>query len=189
MKRLIKDKQKLFLSVIAVLTLLVALLGTAFAYFSATVTGNEEASSVEVTTATMGISYINGNEIKMEKLFPGVSSGEKTFTIASMGATVNQPYTINWDIAEFNFQDKSDLVYSLSGTSDKGGMLLAEKIDEPMPTSIGTTAIGDGSLKPEDTHTYSLNVKFKETGSNQNSNQTKTFIGKISVTSDITSNS
>ncbi len=177
-----KNKQTIFLSAIAIVTLLVAIIGATFAYFSAIVTGNEEASSVEVTTATLGISYTNGNEIKMIKVFPGATSGDKTFTVASEGATVDQVYTINWEVATFDFTNKEDLVYSLSGTADSTGTPVETKIDEPMPTSTGVTAIGDGTLKPDETHTYTLNVKFKETGSNQNSNQSKTFVGKISVT-------
>ena len=177
----IDKKQMTLLSVVGIATLLAAIIGATFAWFSATVTGNDTASSVTVTTATLGISYTNGNEIKMLKIFPGTESGEKAFTIQSVGATVDQQYYVNWEVSVFDFADKSDLVYSLRGTTEGSGLLIPNKTDEPMPTTIGTTTIGTGTLKPDETHTYYLNVKFKETGSDQNSNQSKNFQGKISV--------
>ena len=187
-----KKGNTVFLSVIGIATLLVAIIGATFAWFSATVTGNDQASSVTVTTATLGINYVNGQEIKMLKAMPGATSGDKTFTIASQNATVNTGYTINWNIDTFDFVNKADLVYSLSGQkTSTAGTLVATKTDEAMPTSTGTTAIGNGTLSvvddgagnyTQDTHTYTLSVKFKETGSNQNSNQGKSFYGRIQVT-------
>ncbi len=177
-----KKGNTIFLSVIGIATLLVAIIGATFAWFSATVTGNDQASSVEVTTATLGVNYTNGNEIKMLKVLPGATSGDKTFTVASQGANVDQTYTINWDITTFDFIDKSDLVYSLSGSASDTGTPVATKTNEAMPTSTGVTAIGNGTLKPEETHTYTISVEFLETGSNQNSNQGRNFAGKISVT-------
>lgn len=61
--------QTIFLSVIGIATLLVAIIGATFAYFSITVTGNEQASSIFVTTATLGqINFVDGTQINMEKV-------------------------------------------------------------------------------------------------------------------------
>lgn len=173
-------KQTVFLSVVAIATLLVAILGATFAWFSARVTGNEEASSVIVETATLGIVYENGNEIRLENAMPG-DSDTKTFTVSSEeGANADQKYTLSWDVDTNDFADQTDLVYSIVGTPKGGGTAI--NVSESQIPAVGKTAIaGEATVKPLETHEYSLTVTFKETGSNQNSNQGKKFYGKIVV--------
>ena len=45
--------------------------GLSFAWFSATVSGNDEAKSDVVETANLSIIYTNRNEIKGENILPG----------------------------------------------------------------------------------------------------------------------
>lgn len=175
--------QTIFLSVVGIATLLVAIIGATFAWFSATVSGNNTASSVIVETATIGITYTNGNEIKLQNALPGATD-TKTFTVAAAdGSTIDQTYKINWNITTFDFANKADLVYALTGTPDGDGTAV-NKSETAMPTTTGVSEIGSGTLKPDETHSYSLTVTFKETGSNQNANQGKSFAGKIEVTAD-----
>ncbi len=54
--------------VIGIATLLIALLGATFAYFSATATGNE--NEVTVKSAYVSISYEGGTEIRASNLIP-----------------------------------------------------------------------------------------------------------------------
>lgn len=172
--------QTIFLSVVGIATLLVAIIGATFAWFSATVSGNDTASSVVVETATIGITYTNGNEIKLQNALPGATD-TKTFTVAAAeGSTIDQSYKINWNITTFDFANKADLVYALTGTPDGKGTAVT-KTETAMPTTTGVSEIGSGTLKPDETHSYSLKVTFKETGSNQNANQGKHFAGKIEV--------
>ena len=84
--------QTIFLSVIGIATLLVAIIGATFAYFSITVTGNEQASSIFVTTATLGqINFVDGTQIKWDKVNlekGGTDKTEsKTFTVENTAAT------------------------------------------------------------------------------------------------------
>ena len=56
--------QAIFLSVIGVSTLLVAIVGATFAWFSITVEGNDEAQNMVFTTANLGVvSFNDGAEI------------------------------------------------------------------------------------------------------------------------------
>lgn len=177
--------QTIFLSVVGIATLLVAIIGATFAWFSATVTGNDEASSVIVETATIGINYTNGNEIVLQNAIPGTSSEEKEFTVsAASDATIDQTYKIKWDITAFDFANKEDLVYSLTGAASGDGQVVTAVTNEAMPATTGPSEIGSGTLKPGETHTYKLKVTFKETGSDQNANQGKKFNGKIQVSAE-----
>lgn len=87
---------------------------------------------------------------------------------------------MNWSDILNDFVNKNDLVYTLTAVSDKSenpGIMISDKSDFTAPES--DTLIGNGTLKPGETHSYSLIVTFKETGGDQNVDQGKTFIGKI----------
>ena len=178
-----KKRQMILLSVISIATLLVAIAGATFAWFSATVGGNENASSVIVKSAQLGIDYLNGQEIKMENAIPGVTSKEKSFTVrAADGSTVNQTYYINFDVKSNTFNG-NDLVYSLVGETNLDGTLVANQTNVTIP-SAGISQIGNAAIiKPNEVHTYKLSVTFREMNSNQNDNQKAEFIGRIQVSS------
>lgn len=179
-----KKGNTVLLTVIAVATLLVAVVGATFAYFTASVAGNDTASSVVVKTAQIGtITYTNGNEVKLDNAYPGATSETKTFTVAAdTSATADVNYSLNWTNVTNGFVNKEDLVYTLTGANSDASnttTTLVTKTNEVAPSA--NTLIGSSVLKPGETHTYSLTVKFKETGSDQNANQSKSFTGKIEV--------
>ena len=186
-----KKGNTVLLTVIAIATLLVAIVGATFAYFTATVQGNNEASSVVVTTASLGsITYENGTELKLENAYPGAYSNEITFTISAADNTVELPYEIKWVNVTNDFNPVTELVYRLSGETDGSGTLvdLTDADGYDAETQYATvpsapTTIGAGSLSiGGETHTYTMQVHFKETAADQNSNQGRSFAGKIEVT-------
>lgn len=177
-----KKGNTVLLTVIAVATLLVAVVGATFAYFTATVTGNDTASSVVVSTAKVGtITYTNGNELTLTNAYPGATASI-TFTVASANdSTTNVKYGIAWDSITNGFVTKSDLVYTLTGSnSGNAGTVINVASETQVPDTAGTIA-STGVLAPGETHTYTLTVTFKETGVDQNSNQGKNFVGRIQV--------
>ncbi len=156
-----------------------------FAYFTASVTGNGDASSVIVKTAQIGtITYTNGQDLKLENALPGQSSEEKTFTIASTDSNVPVNYSLRWTNIT-NEISNDELVYTLTGkhkTGEQTGTLVSNKTDEAAPaTGQYATIEGTGTLMPGETHEYTLKVTFKETYSDQSSNQDKNFKAKIEV--------
>lgn len=184
-----KKGNTVLLTVIAVATLLVAVVGATFAYFTASVAGNDTASSIIVKTAEIGtIVYENGTEVKLENAYPGATTAEMTFTVAADAkATANVNYTVNWANVTNGFAVKEDLVYTLkseittAGTKGTGTLVPAKTAAVAPSTSATPISIGNGTLTPGETHTYKLQLHFKETGADQNSNQGKEFIGKIEV--------
>ena len=166
-----KKGNTVLLTIIAVATLLVAVVGATFAYFTATVTGNDTASSVLVTTAKIGtITYENGQELKLENALPG-SEKSIDFTIKSdTTSTDGVRYSIKWVDVTNDFTTTSDLVYTLNGqieTGSKGGTLVnTATTEQEVPANPNT--IGSGILMPGETHKYTLKVTFKETYSDQN---------------------
>ena len=112
-----EKKNVVFLTVLAVATLLTAVVGTTFAYFTATVAGNGTATTTTITTANnLGINYSDGAQITGNAIVPGWMA-TKTVTVTNNGDTpVN--YQINWTAVNNTFSkgssDSDDLVYSLT---------------------------------------------------------------------------
>ena len=151
------------------------LLAVSYAYFTATVTGNDKAKKTTLTTGKMSL-VLHGENIiaTKENMVPG-ESVELKFSVENTG-NVPTYYNLDMDQVTNTFDPKSDLVYSVK--SDKG----ANKGNTVAPSSNGTLIpniyIGTGDDK---THTYTLTITFLETHSNQNSNQGKTFTGRIQI--------
>ena len=87
----------LLLTVIAVATLLVAVIGATFAYFTANI-DSTQTSTIEVTGAKLTISYAgNSSTITATAKNPQVAAiGTKTFTLSGINSTtdMSMPYTL-----------------------------------------------------------------------------------------------
>ena len=181
MKR--KDKSTIFINSLFLVTLVVMIAGATFAWFSAKVTGNDEASSVILSSATIGINFTDGDEIVMKDAMPG-DFKTKTFTIeTSDNASMPQQYSLYWDVEDFTFEHKEELVYSVSGTKTKDGKLIS-LTDKAMPTSTGLTEVAEGKIMPGELHTYTLKVEYKNVDKAQGYNNGCKFYGKIQIRAD-----
>ena len=123
-----EKKNVVFLTVLAVATLLTAVVGTTFAYFTATVTNTNTPTATQITTASdLGITYSDGAEIGMTNIVPGQYTDEKTITVTNNSSTTAMHYQITWENVANTFSKGAsnttdDLVYSLtSGGSNKIG--------------------------------------------------------------------
>lgn len=193
--------QSIFLSVVGIATLLVAIVGATFAYFSIQVTGNETASSIQITTATVGnVVFLDGKNIDVENIYPGWEE-TKDFTIAAVlpdgvTATADGYTPITYQIFlnkvsnTLSAAANNQFVYSLTGseTGDGGatGTLVTATGDVVITDGTGTQTIGDvasqtGIITASHTHSYVLTVKFKENNTSQNAAQGKAFAGVLSV--------
>ncbi len=177
--------QTIFLSVIGIATLLVAIIGATFAWFNVSVQGNANASSIYVTTAQLGtVVFTDGNEIVMDSIRPETSPNRtKTFYVINTDSTATESfaYSISLNVTTNTISPLADgaFVYSLSGAKNGAGTVATTVTEQIVPES--TTVIGSGSLSGTETHTYTFTITLKETSSDQNSIQGKTFNGFLSV--------
>lgn len=115
-----EKKNVVFLTVLAVATLLTAVVGTTFAYFTATITGTS--STDTVTAANLSATYSeSSNTITGTNITPGWS-GSKTITIAAdSGSNVPVPYELRLASMTNSFvQDSHDAYCSnASYTTDE----------------------------------------------------------------------
>ena len=143
-----EKKNVVFLTVLAVATLLTAVVGTTFAYFTATVTNTNTPTATTVTTASdLGITYSDGDEIGMTNIVPGQYTDTKTITVTNNSTTTAMHYQITWDQVTNSFSKGAsnttdDLVYSLtdgSGTNKIGttGYASAATTNAYVTTTLG----------------------------------------------------
>lgn len=177
--------QSIFLSVVGVATLLVAIVGATFAYFSITVQGNEQASSIAVTTKVVGnVIFTDGDNVSITDIYPGWSA-TKHFTVANttVGADDVISYAVLLNVTTNTITDAANgaFKYSLTGTTSHSGTTIA-LTDVVVPSTAGNNELSDdGVLNGEDTHTYTFVIELEETGSDQNAAQGKSFSGVLQV--------
>ena len=108
-----EKKNVIFLSVIAVATLLTAVIGTTFAYFTAnfTVSNTQNATNTVTTKTLSGVTVTLGNKISGDPVYPGFK-GVQEITVEGSEADVAGQFTLtvtpNIDTAFGN-----DVVWSL----------------------------------------------------------------------------
>ncbi len=160
----LKEHKWITLSFVIVLLLLIVL-GTTYAYFTANVLGNEKNGNVVITNGVMSLKFTDGStsDLKLENAVPG-DSITKTFSVENTG-NVDTKYTIYFSELINTFVDQSDLVYTL--TSDDGGA----NIEETQVPNISSTMIPDVKIESGKIHNYSLKITFKETNESQDDNQ------------------
>ena len=171
-------KQKITFYTAAVVLALLVLLnigGLAYAFFTATVTGNDTAKGDVVETGSLSIVYTNGQEIRGENILPGWSSS-KTFTVENTG-TVEATYNINWENLTNTFVNKTDLVYTLTSTNS-GGTLTETQIPN---SGKHINILSNIKIDPGVIQEYTLTIEYKNKDYDQSSDMGKSLIGKIEV--------
>ena len=191
-------KNVIFLTVVAIETFLVAVIGATFAYFSTQVQSNvsDNNNQVNVGTAKLGsvpmiIFDVTGNKIDMANAVPGASSNS-SFTIKN-NSDLDLSYNISWKDVTSTFNEANadfvgsapstqadELKYSVSCTATMEGSTPISKDNVTAPLVDGPIA-SNLIVKAKDTATCNITVNFLETNENQNYNQGRSFTGTINV--------
>ena len=173
------DKDKMTLFVTGMFLLLIMTTGLSYAYFSASVKGNENAKDMVVEAGTLSLVYTDGPEIKVQNIKPGWST-TKEVSVKNNG-TLGAYYNVIWQSLT-NTISNNELV--LSATCQR---LNASGTVEGTCKSISQAAISDMtiakrvSIESGITHKYTFTILFKETNVDQNTNQGKKFNGVLGI--------
>ena len=173
------DKDKMTLFVTGMFLLLIMTTGLSYAYFSASVKGNENAKDMVVEAGTLSLVYTDGPEIKVQNIKPGWST-TKEVSVKNNG-TLGAYYNVIWQSLT-NTISNNELV--LSATCQR---LNASGIVEGTCKSISQAPISDMtiakrvSIEAGITHKYTFTILFKETNADQNTNQGKKFNGVLGI--------
>ena len=172
-----KDKKILFGTFIALLLLLTT--GLSYAYFSASISGNENAKNVVVEAGTLKLTYTDGPAINAQYIKPGWST-TKEVSVKNNG-TLDTNYNVIWQSLT-NTIINNELV--LSATCQR---LNASGTVEGTCESISQASISDMTIAKKIniesgfTHKYTFTILFKETNADQNYNQGKKFNGVLGI--------
>ncbi len=166
----ISTKQIVMFSVLAFMLVLV--IGTTYAYFTAKVIGNDEAKNTQVYAGIMSLKLDGTQELNANNMLPGATK-EVEFSIENTG-TLTTTYELDMKEVYNDFANKEDLVYTL----EQDGKSITTEAEAPATNEILIPAV---VIEPNEIQTYKLKLTFKEMGTNQNNNQNKTFTGKIQI--------
>lgn len=202
------------LTVIGIATLLVAVVGATFAYFTAQVEdANPANTDVTVNAATLGlITFTHDDKIDLcddsltacDVIYPGAQE-TKTFTVkADDAASVAVDYVVYLQIIENTFTT-DNLGYKIGATTAEGTAELPDGATRTASTGLPTAAanytslnsatltldsedlveIGKGTLGTYGaTDTWTLDVTLANIDGDQNADQGKKFTAKIVVKAD-----
>ena len=168
----ISNKKIIIFSVLAFM--LTLLIGTTYAYFKASVVGNDEAKKTQVYAGIMSLKLDGTQELNANNMLPGATK-EVEFSVENTG-TLTTTYELDMKEVYNDFANKSDLTYSLQ----QDNAIIKSNIEAPSKDDALLPAV---VINPGEKQTYKLKLTFKETGTNQNNNQNKTFTGKIQIDS------
>ena len=152
--------------------MLVLVVGTTYAYFTARVIGNDEAKNTQVYAGIMSLKLDGTQELNANNMLPGATK-EVEFSVENTG-TLTTTYELDMKEVYNDFSPKTDLVYTL----EQDGNIITTETEAP---SIDEILIPAVVIEPNKKQTYKLKLTFKETGKDQNTNQNKTFTGKIQI--------
>ena len=172
-----KDK-KIYLGV-GLAFLLLMTISLSYAYFSASVSGNDNAKDVVVNAGTLSLVYTDGPEIKVENIRPGKTI-TKEVTVKNTG-TLDTNYNIVWQ-SLINEITNDELV--LSATCQRlnaSGTVDGTCNSIPQAPINDTTIAKKISIESGITHKYTFTILFKETNADQNYNQGKEFNGVLGI--------
>jgi len=178
------------LTVIGIATLLIAVVGATFAYFTAQLTGNEEFSTIEITAGTLGMTFAGGPSLAAENIYPRNQAWiTKEFSIqADTDVNIQIPYTMALVVVNNTFSSGA-LTYNLTvnSDSDDNGQNLTGVTSTQVPINGVSMPLGTGHFQGPTTdtivHRYTLRIFFPDTGVNQNEDQGKIFSAYISTAS------
>ena len=175
--------QAIFLSIVGICTLLVAIVGATFAWFSITVTGNENPTDIIINSGTLGqVNFNDGTAIDIKSLMPGVFT-TKTFTVSQTDptATGKISYNIVLNVKSNTLTPVAQgaFVHSLKSSGNTNGGTLATMVETDVPEN--SFIIGSGVIEGYESHQYEYTIGLKNLDVNQNAAQGKTFSGYLSV--------
>ena len=152
--------QTIFLSVIGIATLLVAIIGATFAYFTTTMTNGGETGSSIKTAELKGVTFTTSGGETLTDVFPGASFSDTTVLVEteSIPANTEIPYTCTVSLT------------STKGTGENAAPLANTDIQWSATSTGGDTAVNTTTLDAANTFSGKL--------TNANSNVSDTWTVK-----------
>ena len=155
--------QTIFLSVIGIATLLVAIIGATFAYFTTSMGGTQ--GTVKATTAKIGAASFTAQSVSGTAVLPGWTSGAKNVTVTLGPSDYDVKYTCTLKMTN---NPLTDLTLTVAGTNAQ------TTVNGKLKTGAKDYVIASGTLAKsatEQTVSMTYTLSFPETGVDQGTTQ------------------
>lgn len=176
------ERKKVLVLIFGIVAVLLAFIGATFAYFTAminTVNGNE--SVVIKTVVVKELVYKQTDSILLDNVKPGTMD-TGSFTVNNPNTNATATYSMEFVIDQNNFTNadgNSQLVFTLTGGSLTSPVVHDFTNSEINKPGNRIPLITNATIPSGATQTYQTKLEFVELDINQDTNQTKTFIGHI----------
>ena len=178
------SKQNKIVLMIVTLGLILASAGLTYAFFTS-FSSSESASTIAAKGGNMSIKYASGNgNIVVENIYPREAAWvNKSFTVTGNNTTdLDMYYSISLVIDNADIS-VNPLTYTLNGVNTSNNGSIIPSITTPEHFSDNTTELGVGKFNKGNnlTHSYVLNIYFKDDGTNQNYGQEMNFSAHLII--------
>jgi len=145
-------KNKIIVSVVGIMIVLLALLGITYAYYLTRIQGNTNTNSISITTANLLLKYDDGSgAIVEENIMPGVTF-TKTFSVTNEGNAKIDNYVVYLEEVVNDLKRPQDLTYTLTCDNCSGS-------EGEYPKLAGI--IATNSIEVGETHNYTLTITYE----------------------------
>jgi hypothetical protein len=171
---------------ISMLMIVLLIIGVSYAYFAATITGNETSTTITGTAGTISLTFAGGANITATNLAPDSDPfAAKNFTVTSNNTTdKTSTYNLNLVIDENGFAS-GNIKYTLTGTntSSNGKEVTTIADQKDIGTGTGTYYLGMGYFTngTSKVHTYALNLYSPESNADQSADMGKTIRAHVTI--------
>lgn len=160
--------QTIFLSVIGIATLLVAIIGATFAYFTTSMGGTQ--GTVNATTAKLGSASFTAESVSASAILPGWTSEAKTVTVTLGESDYDVKYTCTLSMTA---NPLTDLKLAVAGDNS------VAEATKTLSTGTSDTKIAEGTLTSGDSKSMTYTLSFPETGVSQDAQKGATISGVV----------
>ena len=194
-----KEKEKdnrnnrIILLILGVATVLIALIGATFAYFTSVIRYNNAPQSVTLTTVQVqGLEYTASDTLSLVDAIPNNNKTDtQTFTIYNPNATAVITYDMflktdlnEFTITEYDSDDDGEdeefanqLIVTITG--GQSGTVVLDLTDGT--NTADKTIVENVRLAGHETDEYTATIKFADINIPQDNNQGCTYVGHIDV--------
>ena len=169
-------------NILLILGGILVLVGVSYAYFAATVTGNESVSTISYEAGYLEIELDGGPSITANKIIPkDTPFVTKTITLTGKNnSNGNMPYNIEI-VVDNNTYTTDSITYSIEGTNSSNDGVLIPNM-EYIPIN-NTTIIGSGLFERgnNQVHTYTIKFYFLDNNTDQSANMRASFSAHIKI--------
>lgn len=133
-------------TIMSIATLLVAVVGATFAYFSATMNGREASTTIEVTSGTLSTEFDINKNISGGYVNQGEAIAAREFTITGVvTGSNNLNYEVTLAINNNTYKD-GELVYTITSANESNNGSPIQSTSEPVsiPEGTNTLVLGTG---------------------------------------------